>query len=181
MGSTHTYLVFRADDQAQALDVVVDVTYRQFLVITEWMEGGRLAELMDAAAATGLFDGVPEWFVGTDQELAEVFTAQGLKEHMERAVAAAGYGRDDNDDEDAAAAAAAAAAASGDGGSGGGGSSYSKGSKGRKQWGHRPWLDPEELKKMHHLRNDVMLALGSSRSLRDRHCGVPTQALGLAN
>jgi len=158
MGTTHTYLIFRADDRNDALDVVIDVTYRQFLVVTEWMEGGRETELMDAAATAGMFDEVPEWFVGTDAEVSEVFTLQGLKENMERIVAGAGYESSEHDSVT---------------------TTTGHDIRNIKLWGARPWLNLDELSNMHHLRNDVMLTLNSP-STRDRHCGLPTQALGVS-
>lgn len=78
MGTTHTYLIFTSPQLSN--DVIIDMTYKQFLVIGEWMSAGDF----EVCETNGLFGDLPEWFVGGDQEFeSEIMTREGLQANME--------------------------------------------------------------------------------------------------
>ena len=165
MATTHTYLVFRADKSSDGRstrackDVVVDVTYKQFLVILEWLEGN--STLVAAAEQAGAFREKPNWLVGPDDDVAEVFTENGLRENMELLMRYAFEEKiaephtidtRNNDGEIMTPL--------------------------REQYrdDRRPWLDPQQLSEMHQMRNTHMMALHRP-DIRDRYCGRPNQAI----
>jgi len=146
MGSTHTFLVFQSDNNNLSKDVIIDVTYQQFLVITEWMDT-RVEELALASEKTQYFNNLPKFMVGTDDDISEIFTIDGLKSEMDRIVKAAGYSSSDRSKKN-----------------------------GNKKWGTKPWKDRQQLENMHHLRNNVMMSLNNPETRR-KFCGLPNQAI----
>ena len=75
VSTAHTYLVFEAPGLP---DVVIDVSFKQFMLMPEWMEERHF----EAAKARGLFTELPESFVGTHDELGELMTLSGLTQTM---------------------------------------------------------------------------------------------------
>ena len=75
MSTTHSYLVFEA---AGHEDVLVDVSFKQFLVMPEWMEPRHF----DACQEHRLFAAQPDAFVGTHAELEALMTEPGLAQTM---------------------------------------------------------------------------------------------------
>lgn len=74
--TAHTYLVFRAASAAGAMeDVYIDVTFKQFLVMPEWLDPPHF----EACRDEGLFADLPDTFVGTPAELAQLLTLPGLE------------------------------------------------------------------------------------------------------
>ena len=65
MGTVHTFLLFVADG-GRIDDVYIDVTFKQFLVLPDWMKTRHY----EAAERLGLFRQFPDAFVGTAEELA---------------------------------------------------------------------------------------------------------------
>lgn len=79
-GDVHTYLVFRADD-ARIDDVIVDVSYRQFLLVLEHVDSTRLlrSDAFDFATA------YPSTFVGVESDLVHrVFNRTAMARRMRR-------------------------------------------------------------------------------------------------
>ena len=76
VSTTHSYLVFEA---AGHDDVLVDVSFKQFLVIPEWM-GVRHFEA--CRQQPRLFDDVDDAFVGTHAELDALMTLPALGQAM---------------------------------------------------------------------------------------------------
>lgn len=150
MSSTHTYLVFQSTNKKACKDIIIDVTYQQFLIITEWM-GNHIEELTNKAEQSNLYlDRFPKSMVGTDDDFQKLFTEESLQYEMDLILSNAGYSTNHN---------------------GGGGS-------GDKKWplGMKPWMDPTSLQNMNHLRNNIMMTLNNPQ-MRSQHCGLPTQAL----
>ena len=83
MGTVHTFLLFVAD-AGRLDDVYIDVTFKQFLVLPDWME----ARHYEAAERLGLFRQFPDAFVGTAEELAALMTLSALRTALEAAYAA---------------------------------------------------------------------------------------------
>ena len=83
ISTVHTYLVFSA---AGVEDILIDVTYKQFLVLPEWME----ARHFQAALAANLFAELPDAFVGRVGELDQLMTLPALESAMRLAYAGAG-------------------------------------------------------------------------------------------
>jgi hypothetical protein len=84
MGTVHTFLLFVADG-GRLDDVYIDVTFKQFLVLPDWMETRHY----EAAERLGLFRQFPDAFVGTAEELAALMTLSALRTALEAAYAAA--------------------------------------------------------------------------------------------
>jgi hypothetical protein len=90
MSSTHTYLVFQSDNKKESKDVIIDVTYQQFLIITEWM-GSHVEELVRAAGESQLFSRYPKTMVGTDEDFEDLLTEESLQSEMDNILSSAGY------------------------------------------------------------------------------------------
>lgn len=85
MGTVHTYLIFTAPGQIE--DVLIDLTYRQFLVVGEWMSATHFAAIERA----DLFRGAKQWFVGTNAVFeADVVTLDSLRGAMHQTYELAG-------------------------------------------------------------------------------------------
>jgi hypothetical protein len=75
-GDVHTFLVFRADN-GRIADVIIDVSYRQFLLLMEHVEESDVAR----AASLGLFQPYPPTFVGSEADIVQrVFNVTRLRE-----------------------------------------------------------------------------------------------------
>jgi hypothetical protein len=96
VSTVHTYLVFEAPGLAES--VLIDVTHKQFLVIPEWMEERHF----EAARELQLLSHLPDAFVGTAAELAELMTLPALEAALRSVYVRAG------DDPDATLSGAAA-------------------------------------------------------------------------
>ena len=83
VSTVHTYLVFRAPGLE---DVLIDMTFKQLLLIAEWMEPRHF----EAARAAGLFSELPDHFVGTSDQLARLMTLPSLEAAMRSAYEGAG-------------------------------------------------------------------------------------------
>lgn len=94
MSSTHTYLVFQSTNKKASKDVIIDVTYQQFLVITEWM-GAQVEELVSAAENAQLYNRYPKTMVGTDEDFNDFFTEESLRSEMDMILSNAGYASSD--------------------------------------------------------------------------------------
>ena len=184
MGTVHTFLLFVADG-GRIDDVYIDVTFKQFLVLPDWMKTRHY----EAAERLGLFRQFPDAFVGTAEELAALMTLSALRTALEAAYAAApdaAPGRSSsfvNEEQgalarttrtvvsSAAAVGARDASANVDAGK--------AGSDGDVQVDERaddvpPFARPGALEKMHALRNDGLFALNSPARRRGM-CGRPLQ------
>ena len=75
VSTTHSYLLFEA---AGHEDVLIDVSFKQFLVMPEWMEPRHF----DACQEHRLFAAQPDAFVGTHAELEALMTEPGLAQTM---------------------------------------------------------------------------------------------------
>jgi len=181
-----------------AQEVIVDVTYKQFVGSVEWM-GDRAGELVDAAVAkkavieasqfwassssaasaasaatvaaasgTSGIDGglsllaLPQFLVGTDEQVAAALTKEGLRDTMEALVEGL-VGR--------------SGGGKGDGGKGAHMAVWPRAAA-VAPWpaSARPWLDPGQLASMHAARNEVMMRLRDPVG-RASFCGRPNQAL----
>jgi len=75
VATAHTYLLF----EARALpDIVIDVTFKQFLVMPEWMD----VRHFNAAKGRSLFSELPDFFVGSHLALGEHMSLPALREAM---------------------------------------------------------------------------------------------------
>ena len=160
MTTTHTYVVFRSSS-SDCDDVVVDVTYKQFLVILDWLDlpSDDRNSPVAAAEAAGAWRDLPDWVVGTDEDLEGVFTRDGLRSNMDllmRHHHEAMGGLDQNN----------------------------QNNNGNKYYddanGDAPWRDPRQLAEYHELRNGHLMALRRPE-VRDHYCGRPTQAMEAAS
>ena len=80
VSTVHTFLVFQADN-APAMDaVIVDVTFKQFMVVGDWMTASHF----EACAQAQCFSEHADAFVGTADELARVYTLSALDHTMQR-------------------------------------------------------------------------------------------------
>ena len=73
--TAHTYLIFESPGLP---DIVIDVSFKQFMLMPEWMEERHF----EAAKARGLFTELADSFVGTHDELGELMTLDGLAQTM---------------------------------------------------------------------------------------------------
>lgn len=101
VSTVHTYLIFEAPGLAES--ILIDVTYKQFLVIPEWMDEHHF----EAARSMDLFSHLPDAFVGTAAQLGELMTLPELEGALRRVYERAG------DDPEAALRTAADAATTG--------------------------------------------------------------------
>ena len=196
MGTVHTFLLFVADG-GRLDDVYIDVTFKQFLVLPEWME----ARHYEAAERLGLFRQFPDAFVGTAEELAALMTLSALRTALEAAYAAApdaAPGRPSsfvNEEQgalarttrtvvsSAAAVGARDASANVDAGKAGSDGDVPVDGRAADRAGDRagdraddvpPFARPGALETMHALRNDGLFALNSPARRRGM-CGRPVQ------
>ena len=65
---------------------MIDVAFKQFLVMPEWME----ARHFDACQSNDLLASLPDSFVGTHAQLEQRMTEQGLREIMQEVYETAG-------------------------------------------------------------------------------------------
>lgn len=84
VSTVHTYLVFSS---ASLDDVYVDLSPKQFYVMSEWMGSDGHWEAVRRAR---LFDEAPEHFVGSAAEMEAVYTAESLRANMRAAYDAHG-------------------------------------------------------------------------------------------
>lgn len=189
MGTVHTFLLFVAD-AGRLDDVYIDVTFKQFLVLPDWMETRHY----EAAERLGLFRQFPDAFVGTAEELAALMTLSALRTALEAAYAAApdaAPGRSSsfvNEEQGAlarttrtvvsSAAAVGARDASANVDAGKAGSDGDVPVDGRAEDLRAddvpPFARPGALETMHALRNDGLFALNSPARRRGM-CGRPVQ------
>jgi len=73
--TVHTYLVFKAPTVE---DILIDVTYRQFLIIPDLLSPKHFSR----CAKKGVFDHYPEWFVGTDVDFYKLVNPETLEANM---------------------------------------------------------------------------------------------------
>lgn len=76
-GDVHTFLLFRPDD-ALFDDIVIDVTYRQFLLLMEHLQESDVTR----AKQLDLLRQYRETFVGSGAELLRLFDANAAAERM---------------------------------------------------------------------------------------------------
>ena len=77
VSTSHSYLRFEPHAHAHE-EVVIDVAFKQFLVMPEWME----ARHFDACQSNDLLASLPDSFVGTHAQLEQRMTEHGLREIM---------------------------------------------------------------------------------------------------
>jgi hypothetical protein len=85
MTTAHTYLLFEAPGIE---DIYIDVTFKQFLVLPEWMETRHF----EVCQADGLFSEHEDSFVGTAKELEALMTLPALEAALRDVYARAGGG-----------------------------------------------------------------------------------------
>ena len=75
VSTVHTYLIFATAME----DILIDVTYKQFLLIPEWLEERHFSALQSA----DYFSELPDAFVGNDTELDKLLTLPALRHALE--------------------------------------------------------------------------------------------------
>ena len=185
MGTVHTFLLFVADG-GRIDDVYIDVTFKQFLVLPDWMETRHY----EAAERLGLFRQFPDACVGTAEELAALMTLSALRTALEAAYAAPSSTSsfvNENEEQGAltrttrtvVSSVVSSAAAVGTRDASANVDAGKAGSDGDVQVDERaddvpPFAQPGALEKMHALRNDGLFALNSPARRRGM-CGRPLQ------
>ncbi len=76
VSTVHTYLSLRSDELDD--DVLIDVAFKQMLVVSDWMDERHYRACRDAA----LFDELADSFVGTPAQLGALMTAAALQSTM---------------------------------------------------------------------------------------------------
>ena len=90
VSTVHTYLVLEPDD-GRLDDILIDVAFKQFLVLPDWLEQRHF----EACAASDIFSHLDEAFIGPPAQLRTLFTLDDLRSRLEVVFALTGDSLDE--------------------------------------------------------------------------------------